>query len=238
LVRGAVFRTLQRRLVYAQTIEPTQVTGFNQFFDDFPATSAWTYAAGVNQTFSPDMFGGVQFFHRTLDVPFTWVADSTGFPEQIEDEWQEDIGSAYLYWTPVTWATFGLEYYYEKYTHDQWEGPQEIKRLTTHRLSPKIHFFHPSGISAGVQAHYVEQSGDFGTSFVGFTPDSENFWIVDLELQYRLPKRYGTLRFGVKNLFDQGFKFLDTDPANPRFLPDQQLFLSLTIALWTVVLRM
>ncbi|MEE4166675.1 MAG: TonB-dependent receptor, partial [Desulfocapsaceae bacterium] len=231
LLRGAVFKTLQRRLVYAQTIEPTHVAGFNQFFDDFPATSAWTYAAGIDHSFKDNVFAGLQFFHRDLDVPFTWVADPTGVPVQVEDEWQEDVGSAYLYWAPATWFTAGLEYYYEQFTHDQWEGPQEIKSLKTHRLTPKIHFFHPSGISSRIQAHYVDQTGDFGSTFTGFSRDTEQFWIVDLEFTYRLPKRFGTLGLGVKNLFDEGFRFLDTDPANPRFLSEQQLFLSLTIAL-------
>jgi len=39
-VRGAVFRTLKRTLINDQTLEPTQVAGFNQFFDDFNATQA------------------------------------------------------------------------------------------------------------------------------------------------------------------------------------------------------
>ena len=32
LVRGAVFKTVSRSLVNSQTIEPTNVAGFNQFF--------------------------------------------------------------------------------------------------------------------------------------------------------------------------------------------------------------
>ena len=33
-VRGAAFKTLKRTLITDQTLEPTQVAGFNQFFDD------------------------------------------------------------------------------------------------------------------------------------------------------------------------------------------------------------
>ena len=39
-IRGAAFRTLKRTLISSQTIEPTQVAGFNQFFDDFNFTRA------------------------------------------------------------------------------------------------------------------------------------------------------------------------------------------------------
>ena len=33
-VRAAAFRVLKRTLITDQTLEPTQVAGFNQFFDD------------------------------------------------------------------------------------------------------------------------------------------------------------------------------------------------------------
>ena len=34
VLRGAVFRTVKPALVNNQTLEPTQVAGFNQLFDD------------------------------------------------------------------------------------------------------------------------------------------------------------------------------------------------------------
>ena len=37
-VRAAAFRVLKRTLIVDQTLEPTQVAGFNQFFDDFDGT--------------------------------------------------------------------------------------------------------------------------------------------------------------------------------------------------------
>ena len=51
-----------------------------------------------------------------------------------------------------------------------------------------------------------------------------------MSISYRLPKRYGVLRLKALNLFDEEFKFLDTDPANPRFIPEQQVVISLTVA--------
>jgi len=40
-LRGAWFRVLKRTLVTDQTVEPTQVAGFNQFFDELNATDYW-----------------------------------------------------------------------------------------------------------------------------------------------------------------------------------------------------
>ncbi len=59
-LRGAVFRVVKRTLVSNQTIEPTQVAGFNQFFDDPEGTTAWRYGIAVDQTFSRDLHAGAE----------------------------------------------------------------------------------------------------------------------------------------------------------------------------------
>ncbi len=43
-LRMAAFRTMTRTLISKQTIEPTQVAGFNQFYDDQPGTDAGSTA--------------------------------------------------------------------------------------------------------------------------------------------------------------------------------------------------
>lgn len=228
-VRCAAFKTLHRRLIYAQTIEPTHVAGFNQFFDDFEGAAAWNYGIGLDQKFSETVFTGLQFFNRNLEVPFVAIDPTTGSTQILEDDWQEKIGSAYLHWLPFKWGSLGVEYYYEEYTHEQWEGPQGIQKLTTHRVTPEINYFHPCGVSVNLQASYVDQKGDFGSNMFGFAYDSDQLWVVDLSLRYRLPNRLGHLKFEVKNLFDEQFQFLDTDPASPRFLPKQQIIGSFTV---------
>ncbi|MCA1851882.1 MAG: TonB-dependent receptor, partial [Beggiatoa sp.] len=42
-LHAAAFRVLKRTLITDQTLEPTQVAGFNQFFDDSDLTEAWRY---------------------------------------------------------------------------------------------------------------------------------------------------------------------------------------------------
>jgi Flp pilus assembly protein TadD len=231
LLRGAVFSTVQRRLVYAQTIEPTQVAGFNQFFDDSDSASAWVCGLGIEQDFSRQWFGGVKYFHRDLNIPFTAIPGPESPPVQMEDDWQEDIAAAYLYWVPANWTSMGIEYYYEKYSHDLEGGPQGYTDLTSHRLSPQISFFLPAGFSARVQANYIDQKGDFLTGMNEPFSAGDQFWVVDLAIRYRLPKRYGIVTLGVQNLFDEQFSYVDTDPANPRFLPEQQIFVGLTLNL-------
>ena len=69
-VRAAAFRTVRRTLITEQTLEPTQVAGFNQFFDDFNLTKTWRYGGAIDQKFSRDVFGGVEVARRDLKVPF------------------------------------------------------------------------------------------------------------------------------------------------------------------------
>src|SRR5574337_247642 len=64
-LRAAVFRAFKRTLLTSQTLEPTQVAGFNQFFDDFDSTESWRYGIAVDQKFSRTMFGGVELSRRS-----------------------------------------------------------------------------------------------------------------------------------------------------------------------------
>ena len=63
-LRGAVFRALKRTLITNQTLEPTQVAGFNQFFDDPNVTESWRYGVAVDQKFSKSIYGGVEVSHE------------------------------------------------------------------------------------------------------------------------------------------------------------------------------
>jgi tetratricopeptide (TPR) repeat protein len=98
-LRAAVLRTVKRTLISNQTLEPTQVAGFNQFFDDAEGTTAWRYGIGIDQKFSAAVFGGAEFSRRELEVPFFTIGPA-GDLEPQQDDWKENLVRAYLYWTP------------------------------------------------------------------------------------------------------------------------------------------
>jgi hypothetical protein len=81
-----------------------------------------------------------------------------------------------------------------------------------------------------VKATYVDQEGKFLDVTNDITPGSDQFWVVDASLTYRLPKRYGIIKIAVKNAFDQDFQFQDTDPANPQITPDRLVTATITLA--------
>jgi hypothetical protein len=81
-----------------------------------------------------------------------------------------------------------------------------------------------------LQASWVDQKGEFGDPFAGFEPDDDQFWILDASIGYRLPKRFGIITVEGKNLLNEGFKFQDTDPANPRIAPERFILGRITLS--------
>jgi opacity protein-like surface antigen len=229
-LRGAVFRTLKRTLITDQTLEPTQVAGFNQFFDDFNATEAWVYGAGVDQKFSESLYGGVSFFYRDLEVPFlTQTAAAAPFTYE-EADWDEYIGRLYLYWTPHKWMAFRAGYEYEEFDRDD-DFSAGIEEVETHSVPLGVNFFHPSGLSVGLKGTYYNQDGKFiRKDTLQFENGDDSFWVVDAAINYRLPKRYGFITLGATNLLDEQFDYADTDVDNPRIMPKRIIFGKITLA--------
>jgi tetratricopeptide (TPR) repeat protein len=228
-LRGAVFRVVKRTLVSNQTIEPTQVAGFNQFFDDPEGTTAWRYGIAVDQTFSRDLHAGAELSRRDLRVPFTDLSGPT--PQILEVDWREEVGRAYVYWTPHPWWGLSLEYYFERLRRDPaFVGEEEIRRVRTHRVPVGINFFHPSGVTVRLQATYVNQHGEFGDPVSGTVSGGDQFIVVDAAVAYRLPRRWGLVSLEVKNLFDRRFRFQESDPASPIVSPELLILGKLTLA--------
>jgi len=228
-LRAGVFRVLKRPLITDQTLEPTQVAGLNQFFDDANGTKAWRYGGAIDQQITQELFAGLEISRRDLEVPFQDVSTPTPVLRMVD--WKEYLGRAYLFWTPHPWVALRAEYLYEHFDREK-AFTFGIRELDTSRVPLGVHLFHPSGVSARLTTTYVHQRGDFEPNLPGtFVTGKDDFWLVDLALNYRLPKRYGFIALGVNNLFDQKFRYEDTDPNNPSIQPARSFFSRITLAL-------
>jgi tetratricopeptide (TPR) repeat protein len=227
-LRGAVFRTFKRTLITDQTVEPTQVAGFNQFYDDFNATQAWVYGGAADQKFTPTIFGGGSFTYRSLNIPWQYEDFGDGTREIQNANWDEKLFRAYLFWAPHDWFSLTGEWLYEKFDRND-EFGNGIQELKTNYYPLGINLFHPSGISAGFKATYIDQEGKFEQATV--VSDDDDFWVLDAAISYRLPKRFGFISVGISNLLDQNFNYYDTDPDNPWIRPERFAFIKLTVAL-------
>ncbi len=232
-VRAAAFRTLERTMITNQTLEPTNVAGFNQFFDDVDGTDAWNYGIGVDQKFCRTIFGGVEFARRDLKVPYLYVDVVTGDLSAERADWNEQTVRAYAYWTPSSMISVRAEYQYEKFVRDS-DFSAGVERVRTHRFPLGISFFDPHGFSADVRATYIDQRGTFvpQESFLGVGVDgADRFWLFDAGVSYRLPKHRGMISFEARNLFDTSFSYQDMDPVSPSIQPRRSIFLKVTLAL-------
>ena len=225
-LRAAAFKVLKRTLVTDQTLEPTQVAGFNQFYDDFNGASSWRYGVGVDQKFARDVFAGAEVSKRDVKSPFIlFDLDGLTDPTLEHENITEYLGRAYAFWTPHPWFAFSAQYLYEKVES---EGLTNVPlSLKTQRTPLGAKFFHPSGFGAGVTATYVNQD----IQFLDGTAGNSTFWVVDAAVTYRLPKRYGFISVGGTNLTDKQFNFYDTDLRNPTLQPQRMAFARITLAL-------
>lgn len=231
--RAAAFRTMSGTLITSgQTIEPTQVAGFNQFFDDSGlGTKAWRYGAAVDQKFSESVFGGLEYSQRDLDVPITFNAP----PEPLVVEWfdsKERLGRAYLYWTPDRRVSLSGEYHYERIDNKITTVSGDYTYMEIQRVPLGLGFFHPSGVFFRLKETYIKQTGEFLAPFaLAPEPGSSSFWLTDAAIGYRLPKRLGIATLEGRNLFDREFNYRDPDPGNPSIQPGRTVFFKITISL-------
>jgi len=232
-LRGALFRTLKRTLITNQTLEPTQVAGFNQFFDDGEGTEAWRYGVAIDQKFHSNIYGGVEVSKRDLEVPYEYFPPPPEPSVVKKVDWEERLGRAYLYWTPHHWLALSAEYQYEELERGRQFTANMAEYVKTHRLPFGINFSHPIGLSANLKVTYIHQKGKFQPQ--GFPPEvsipgESDFGVVDAALSYRFPKRYGIISVEAKNLFDKSFRYQDTDPVSPAIQPRRFVLFKFTLS--------
>jgi outer membrane receptor protein involved in Fe transport len=238
--RAVAFRVLKRPFVSNQTIEPTQIAGFNQFFDDGSGSESKRYGVGLDQQIHRDLFTGIELSWRDVKD----VILPQGVP-RVEDH-NETLYRGYVYWTIHPKLAFSTEYQYEELERDPIFASNRRDKLRTHYVPINFNYHSPNGFFASVGATYASQKINFQETIIQLTnegplasqiprSDSDNFWVVDASIGYRLPKRYGLLSIEVRNLLDQDFEFESTFdiageiPHSPRFQPDRTIFARLNL---------
>lgn len=235
-LRAAAFRVLTRTVISEQTIEPTQVAGFNQFFDDSEGSKSKRYGVALDHRMSSRLYGGVEYSQRDIDAYLPVVSLPPAASRVDIADSEERLARAYLYWTLNQTFALSAEYQYEDVKRDRDYPPELLSgirftELETHRVPIGVVMHHPSGWFAGLKATYVDQQGEFLDSFLLPTgQQQDDFWVLDASIGYRLPKRYGLVSVGVKNLSDESFRFQDIDPISPTFYPERLMFGRLTVA--------
>jgi tetratricopeptide (TPR) repeat protein len=225
-VRAAAMRSLKRTLVLTQTIEPTHVAGFNQFFDDNTGAEAWRYGVGVDRRLSAAVFAGAEVSRRDIDSPTTsiFTGEVTFTPEV---EW---FAHAYMYATARDWLAVSGEYQFARLDLDpQGNNAWLLAESTTHKLGVEARAFARWGGFGRVRGWFVDQDGRFQNQLQEVVPGEDRFFTVDASFGYRLPRRLGIAALDIRNAFDKAFSFQDSSPEEPTLVPARQVSVRVTV---------
>jgi outer membrane receptor protein involved in Fe transport len=226
-VRAAAGRTIKRPFVANQTIQPTQLAGFNEQFDDLDATRADWLGLAVDLRASDSVRVGAEAVLRRLSRE---VVDPDGNRNDSQDD---DRALAYLYWTPTDRIAASLEVIGEDFSADKSDDPvpHKVRTLTT---PLQLTYAAPAGWFTTGRVAFVAQDVDQPEDGQNRDHNSHGV-LVDLTAGYRLPKRLGIVALQVTNLLDQDLAFQDESfrtsrgRVNPRFVPSRMFLATLTL---------
>lgn len=213
-LRFAHFRENKRPIATVQTIEPTQIAGFNQFYDDLAEKYFWFYGGAIDMAIQPNLFTGVEISRRKV---FNLKGGDLYF--------QKNTSKFYINWSPLDQLAVSIQYnYVEKYS------PKSTNVLSTNIVPLDFKYFLPSGFYGKLTGTYINQALDTANQTqVDF--NSSNFFLLDASIGFRLPKRLGVLSIEGKNLLNKKFRFEDLSGDennvffNPSlFIPERTIF--------------
>jgi tetratricopeptide (TPR) repeat protein len=231
--RAALLKYVAPALANNRTLEPTQVAGFNQSFDDASATISEQIAAALDWRPHRDVYAGVSMSRRDLESPaFIGVPDSLS--EAVFEDQEERHHRIYVSWSPDSHWVLGVEAVYDRFKTDDPSVdtalPLEVK---TKSYPVTLRYFHPSGFFGYLGSTYVDQEY---TDQVDSESGDDSFTVTDLSVGYRLPKRRGVVSITVQNVTDEEFNYQDDsyrtfedEPSSGPYLPDRLVMGRLTL---------
>ncbi|MBI1884680.1 MAG: TonB-dependent receptor [Chlamydiae bacterium] len=226
-LRAAYFETLGPvSLTDLESIEPTQIAGFNQLVDEIPGNKARSYGIGLDQKFSKRTYLGAEALHRNVEQSLGFsssiinVDTSTGTVSAEESpveyptiEATENILNAYLYQILTSQLTGTLDY-----SVAHLEEEFSLQESSTHRLRTGLNFFHPKGWFIRTSATWRNQDLEGYRSSDGI----QDFWIWNASIGYQFPKRYGLIILSVTNILDEDFIY-ESLGLDARFIPQRSV---------------
>lgn len=225
-LRAAAFSTVKGSAGKEQTVEPTQFAGFNQLFDDPSGTRSRRVALGLDHHPAGPARWGMELSRRRLVVPILGASPILGCGGPVcELQWTETLHRLYVDARLGTRWAASASLDYESQTLDSAAGSVNLPiDIRTWQLPLRLAHFRPGGWSAygevrGVRQHAAASSFATGARVEG----SEQFWLANVGLRYRLAGGLAAIRLDVNNLFDRDFRFqylfVSDNPRVPLFRP-------------------
>ncbi|HTS53169.1 MAG TPA: FecR domain-containing protein [Burkholderiales bacterium] len=234
-VRFAAFQTTKRFLIQNQTLEPTEIAGFNQFFDDFNGTKTSVIGLGVDGRLGSSVYAGADGVQRRLQTPIGVVDASGQLVYQFESRTERTL-RGYVYWQASRRLTIAFQPSYDTFERDPIDPTDPLVTSVKTLMVPlvaRLNF--PSGLSFGIGFNHVNQSVERPPAFAQtLLTGSDDFNLVDASISYWLPQRRGIVSFEARNLTDQKFLFRDDDfrrseSVPTTFLPERSFWVRLSL---------
>lgn len=211
-IRIAAFESVKRSVVTSQTIEPTTVAGFNQFYsgtNDINGASSRQVGGAILQRLNADLGIGGELTRRVVVLsPALGLGDDVDFIE--------NVSKVYVHWSATRHIALAVAWEREDLrATKQVLTPNLLTAATTDRLPVTARYFHDSGLFATARAMFVHQEGDFVdlTSFSpAFLQGDSRFSIIDVGIGYRSADRRAAIAIEVRNLTDQRFSYQEINP--------------------------
>ena len=207
-----------------ESIEPTQVAGFNQLFDDPAGTRAHGAGVGLDQKIAKWTYAGVEALWRDS----RWVQGLETQPALPGGAGnrvfhllaRERSLRGHLYQVLNRRTTATAEYILHDREDDGSEfGDGSDGRSRTHRVRLGINYFDPQGWFTGFGATWRRQRLEGFETADGVADGARDFWLLDATVGYQFPQRTGYVAFTFNNLLDQDFRYRAVG-IDQRFLPD------------------
>jgi len=234
---AAIYKNFKRYLATKQTIEPTNILGSNQFYEDLSGTISKNKSAYIN--FTPnDIFSfGVSGLIRDAESPV--YEDLTGDVSRYDI--RQTFGSVYGAYMPTPQMALTIKYLYEDYDFSDLPSIDlnTLASSITRSVPVAISYFLNKNWSLNLEERYINQINNLNLSVI--TEDDlilnekisrkESGAITTFSIKRKLPNRLGELQIGAQNLFDSKKQYVGSNLDFLRTYPERFIFARVQLSL-------
>lgn len=229
----AATRGLNRYVMNGASLEPTQVAGFQQLYNDGPGVRADRLGMGWEQRLAHGWEWGGQISGRELRVPLLGVLlPYDRWHEREARLWASRVltREALEGWLPGWEGAVTLAYDAQDYTrHGITTGLEQIRDYRPQHLQLGSRLFNTKGWGVNLGLTWVQAEGTQQTLVGTRNRFEDAFPVLDAALTWRLPGRRGQLSVGALNLLDREYRYLEMDSAQPRLAPARHGYIRLRL---------
>ncbi|MFT4171687.1 MAG: FecR domain-containing protein [Rhodocyclaceae bacterium] len=232
VLRLAAYRSFAAPVSRQQSLTPTVFNGFSDMFDDVAGTRSGRLAVAVDQRLGVNGKAGFELSQRNLDVPEAGCATGPA----CMGKWRERSHRAYATWAPWNWLALSGEWRYDSNHMDVFAeaGTATLGaplRVRTQQWPLRVWVRLSREFSTRLEVRQVRQDTMTWQDSANVL-SSETFWLTNLSIRQTLSNGRYWWELAANNLFDQHFRYQDTnvmgDPRMPEFWPARVVTLRLS----------